>query len=562
MRMEGTGALFDFVVFRRFGSVLGGRAVARDEKEGFMRIGIPRETQAGETRVAGTPKSVTQLIKLGYTVLVESGAGEKASFPDEEYVQAGAEVADRATVWAADIVAKINAPSDEEIATLGAGATLISMIAAPRSPELLKQLAARKLTVLAMDSVPRISRAQSLDVISSMANIGGYRAVIEAAHEFGSFFTGQVTAAGKVPPAKVFVSGTGVAGLAAIGTARALGAIVKATDIRAETAEQVESMGAEFVAVESGEAQQSSDGYAKEASQDYATAAARMYAEQVPQQDIIITTAQIPGKPAPRLISAEMVDAMKPGSVIVDMAASSGGNVAGSVADQVVTTAGGVKIIGYSDLPGRLPTQASQLFSTNIVNLMKLLTPGKDGELVLDLDDVVQRGMLVAQNGEVTWPPPAVSVSAAPAAAASSAPGASAASAQKEQKEKKPLDPRLTYAVLGVCALILLALFWVSPAGLLGHFMVLMLSIVIGFYVIGNVSHSLHTPLMSVTNAISGIIVVGCLIGLTLVEEANGLDLTNILIIVLAVAGILLASINVFGGFMVTGRMLKMFRKE
>jgi NAD(P) transhydrogenase subunit alpha len=492
------------------------------------------------------------LIKLGYTVLVESGAGDKASFPDDEYLAAGAEIADCQAVWAADIVAKINPPNDQEIAALREGATLISMIAAPRSPELLEKLAARKLTVLAMDSVPRISRAQSLDVISSMANIGGYRAVVEAAHEFGSFFTGQVTAAGKVPPAKVFVSGTGVAGLAAIGTARALGAIVKATDIRAETAEQVESMGAEFVAVQSGEAQQSSDGYAKEASDDYAAAAERMYAEQVPDQDIIITTAQIPGRPAPRLISAEMVANMKAGSVIVDMAASSGGNVAGSVADQVVTTANGVKIIGYSDLPGRLPTQASQLFSTNIVNLMKLITPGKDGELTLDLEDVVQRGMLVAQAGEVTWPPPKVAVSAAPAAAP--------VEAAPVKPEKKPMDPKITYTLLGVCALALLALFWISPAGLLGHFMVLMLSIVIGFYVIGSVSHSLHTPLMSVTNAISGIIIVGCLVGLTFIEGTS-FGGTNLIIIILSIAGILLASINVFGGFTVTNRMLKMFRK-
>jgi NAD(P) transhydrogenase subunit alpha len=529
-----------------------------------MRIGIPQETLAGETRVAGTPKSVAQLIKLGYTVLVEAGAGDKASFPDDEYTAAGAEVADRQTVWAADIVAKINAPTDEEIAALRTGATLISMVAAPRSPELLEALAARGLTVLAMDSVPRISRAQSLDVISSMANIGGYRAVVEAAHEFGSFFTGQVTAAGKVPPARVFVSGTGVAGLAAIGTARALGAIVKATDIRAETAEQVESMGAEFVAVEAGEQQQSSDGYAKEASEDYAAAAMRMYAAQVPEQDIIITTAQIPGKPAPRLITAEMVAGMKPGSVIVDMAASSGGNVAGSVADQVVTTANGVKIIGYSDLPGRLPTQASQLFSTNIVNLMKLLTPGKDGELALDLEDVVQRGMLVAQGGEVTWPPPQVSVSAAPtaSAAAGAAAGAPGGAPAAIPVEKKPRDPRVTYAVLTICALALLALFFFSPAGLLGHFMVLMLSIVIGFYVIGNVSHALHTPLMSVTNAISGIIVVGCLVGLTLFDAATPItEPTNLIIVILSVVGILLASINVFGGFTVTNRMLKMFRK-
>jgi NAD(P) transhydrogenase subunit alpha len=457
-------------------------------------------------------------------------------------------------VWASDIVTKINPPTDDEIAALREGATLVSLIAAPRSPELLEKLAARRLTVLAMDSVPRISRAQSLDVLSSMANIGGYRAVIEAAHEFGSFFTGQVTAAGKVPPAKVFVSGTGVAGLAAIGTARALGAIVKATDIRAETAEQVESMGAEFVAVEVGEQQQSADGYAKEASEDYAAAAARMYAEQAKDTDIIITTAQIPGRPAPRLITAEMVATMKPGSVVVDMAASSGGNVAGSVPDEVVVAENGVKIIGYTDLPGRLPTQASQLFASNILNLIKLITPGKDGLFVLDLEDVVLRGMLVADAGKVTWPPPPVAVSAAPEKAVEAA--------LPLKKEKKPLSPTTSYAILSLCAAALLALFFFSPAGLLGHFMVFMLSVVVGFYVIGNVSHSLHTPLMSVTNAISGIIVVGSLVGLTLVDQGQpALAGHNLAIIVLSVAGILLASINVFGGFTVTNRMLKMFKK-
>ena len=521
-----------------------------------MNVGILKEFDPRETRVAATPKSVEQLAKLGYEILIERGAGNKASFPDGEYEAAGAKVATREEVLASDIIAKINEPTDEEVALMKKGTVLISLIGAPRHPELLEKLAAADLTVLAMDSVPRISRAQSLDVISSMANIGGYRAVIEAAHEFGSFFTGQVTAAGKVPPARVFVSGTGVAGLAAIGTARSLGAIVKATDIRPETAEQVESMGAEFVAVKTEEAQEkSSDGYAKEASQDYAAAAARMYAEQVPQQDIVITTAQIPGRPAPRLIDAATVAKMRPGSVIVDMAASSGGNVEGSVADEVVVTDNGVKIIGYSDLPGRLPTQASQLFATNIVNLFKLVTPEKDGVLTLDLEDVVQRGMLVAHAGEVMWPPPAVSVSAAPAAAPE-------ADAPAAAKEKRPRDPRVTYVLLGVCSLALLALFTVSPSGLLGHFMVLMLSVVIGFYVIGNVSHSLHTPLMSVTNAISGIIVVGCLIGLTLVDQAA--DVTapaNLAIIILSVLGILLASINVFGGFSVTQRMLKMFQK-
>ncbi|MDR0308925.1 MAG: Re/Si-specific NAD(P)(+) transhydrogenase subunit alpha [Coriobacteriales bacterium] len=522
-----------------------------------MRIGIPHETKKGEARVAGTPKTVTQLIKLGYTVCVEAGAGSSSSFPDKDYISAGAEIADRETVWDSDIVTKINAPSDEEIDMLHEGATLISMLDAPRAPQLLQKLADKGIDALAMDAVPRISRAQSLDVISSMANIGGYRAVIEASNLFGSFFTGQVTAAGKVPPAKVFVSGTGVAGLAAIGTARSLGAIVRATDIRAETAEQVESMGAEFVAVASADQQLSSDGYAKEATEDYAAAAARMYTEQCKEMDIIITTAQIPGRAAPRLLTEEMVASMKPGSVIVDMAASSGGNVAGSVADQVVVTDNGVKIIGYTDLPGRLPTQASQMFATNILNLLKLVTPAKDGQLTLDTEDVVQRGMLVSREHQVTWPPPEISVSAAPAAAAATSP-----QAPVEKKEKKRLDRRVLYVGAGLLAALFMVLFFISPESLLGHFMVLMLSVVIGFYVIGNVSHSLHTPLMSVTNAISGIIVVGCLNGLQLLNRDLPLtDPINLAISIISIAGIGLASINVFGGFTVTQRMLNMFRK-
>ncbi|MDR1442762.1 MAG: Re/Si-specific NAD(P)(+) transhydrogenase subunit alpha [Bifidobacteriaceae bacterium] len=513
-----------------------------------MRIGVPKESSPGETRVAASPKSVAQLVKLGYSVVIEEGAGALASFPDELYREAGADIVARKAAWGADVVTKIEPPSAAEIGLLKPGAVLIGLIAAPRSPELLKKLAAAKVTVLAMDSVPRISRAQALDVISSMANIAGYRAVIEAAGVFGSFFTGQVTAAGKVPPAKVFVSGAGVAGLAAIGAARALGAIVRATDIRAAVAEQVESMGADFVAVEA-ESQESTDGYAKEASEDYAAAAARMYAEQVKDVDIVVTTALIPGKPAPRLITEEMVASMRPGSVIVDMAAGSGGNVAGSVADKLVTTANGVRIIGYTDLAGRLPTQASNLFAQNIVNLFKLITPGKDGELVLDMEDVVIRGMTVTNDGEVTWPPPAVSVSAAPAA------GAAPPGPPPEPEVKKPRNPAVGYSVMGVCAVALLALFWASPAGLLGHFMVFMLAVVIGYYVIGNVNHSLHTPLMSVTNAISGIIIVGSLLGL---RDAD----SSVAIVVLSVGGILLASINVFGGFTVTQRMLGMFKRS
>ncbi|MCL1907196.1 MAG: Re/Si-specific NAD(P)(+) transhydrogenase subunit alpha [Propionibacteriaceae bacterium] len=511
-----------------------------------MRIGFPMESAPAESRVAATPKTVGQLIKLGYEVVVEEGAGAKASYPDSQYAEQGADIVGRAVAWAADVVCKINTPIPAELDAMREGATLVAMVEAPRSPDMLDDLAKRGLTVLAMDSVPRISRAQSLDVLSSMANIGGYRAVIEAAHEFGSFFTGQVTAAGKVPPARVFVSGAGVAGLAAIGTANSLGAVVHATDIRPEVAEQVESMGASFVAVTVDEEQTSADGYAKEASAAYASAAEVMYAEQAKVSDIIITTALIPGKPAPRLITEDMVASMKPGSVIVDMAAGSGGNVAGSVADKMVITTGGVKIIGYTDLAGRLPTQASQLYATNIVNLMKLLTPEKDGVLTLDMSDVVQRAMTVVGDGEVMWPPPQVAVSATPAA-----PAQAPVVATKETKKRSPM---VTWAMMGLCVLALLAVFWKSPPDLLGHFMVFMLSVVIGYYVIGNVNHSLHTPLMSVTNAISGIIIVGALIGLSATT-------VPMVVAILSITGILLASINIFGGFLVTQRMLKMFRK-
>jgi NAD(P) transhydrogenase subunit alpha len=505
------------------------------------------ESAPAETRVAATPKTVAQLVKLGYEVMVEEGAGAKAAYPDSEYLAAGADIVGRAVAWSADVVCKINPPIEAEIDAMGEGATLISLIDAPRAASLLQALADKGLTVLAMDSVPRISRAQSMDVISSMANIGGYRAVVEAAHEFGSFFTGQVTAAGKVPPARVFVSGAGVAGLAAIGTAHSLGAVVHATDIRPEVAEQVESMGADFVAVNVAEQQQSSDGYAKEASADYAAAAEKMYADQAKVSDIIITTALIPGKPAPRLITEQMVASMKPGSVIVDMAAAAGGNVAGSVPDQVVTTSNGVKILGYTDLPARLPTQASQLYGTNVVNLMKLVTPAKDGDMVLDMNDVVQRSMTVVSEGTITWPPPPVQVSKA-------GPTNQPAVVAGPDAEPKKRNPMVNAIALGICAVLLMALFWVSPTGLLSHFMVFALAVVIGYYVIGNVNHALHTPLMSVTNAISGIIIVGALAGLSSASP-------SVIIAILSIVGILLASINIFGGFTVTQRMLAMFRK-
>jgi NAD(P) transhydrogenase subunit alpha len=518
-----------------------------------MQIGIPLETAKGETRVAATPKTVAQLIKLGHSVVVETGAGAKSSYPDADYEAAGATVADRATVWKSPVVAKINAPTGTEITKLPVGGTLISLIAPARNPELVDKLAKRKLTALAMDAVPRISRAQALDVLSSMANIAGYRAVVEAANEFGSFFTGQVTAAGKVPPAKVFVSGAGVAGLAAIGTAKSLGAIVRATDLRAEVAEQVASMGGEFLAVQA-EQQKSTDGYAKEASADYAAAAAQLYAEQCKDVDIIITTALIPGRPAPRLITAEMVATMKPGSVIVDMAASNGGNVEGSKPDELVVTANGVKIIGYTDLAGRLPTQASQLYGTNVVNLFKLLTPNADGAVTLDLDDVVIRGMTVTNAGDVLWPPPPVQVSAAPAAAAAEAapaedPEAKALRLAAEAKARS----RRNLVMSAIAAILVILAVTFSPPSFVGAFTVFALAVVVGFYVISGVAHSLHTPLMAQTNAISGIILVGALLQL---------GSTDIAVVVMSFIAASIASINIFGGFMVSYRMLGMFRKE
>ncbi|MCI1261921.1 MAG: Re/Si-specific NAD(P)(+) transhydrogenase subunit alpha [Tetrasphaera jenkinsii] len=511
-----------------------------------MRIVVPKESRAGETRVAATPKTVEALRALGYEVAVETRAGLRASFDDESYAAAGAEIVEPGEAFAGDVVLKINAPNAAERMRLQPGQYLASLMAPALNPDLVTALSERGVTALAMDAVPRISRAQALDVLSSMANIGGYRAVIEAAHEFGSFFTGQVTAAGKVPPAKVLVIGAGVAGLAAIGTANSLGAIVRAFDARQEVADQVESMGGEFLRIDIEDTGPSADGYAKETTDDFNAKAAALYAAQARDVDIIITTALIPGKPAPRLITEEMVASMKPGSVVVDMAAANGGNVAGSRPDERVVTEHGVKILGYTDLPGRLPTQASQLFGTNLVNLMKLLTPGKDGEVVLDLDDVVQRGMTVSRASEVLWPPPPVQVSAAPVAAP--------AAAVVAKPVAQPMAASTKLALIGAGSALFLLMAAFSPPAFLGHFMVFMLSVVIGFYVIGNVHHALHTPLMSVTNAISGIIVVGALLQ---VGHAGKLWVS-----ILAFIGILVASINVFGGFTVTGRMLEMFKRE
>ena len=510
-----------------------------------MLIGVPRELLDNESRVAATPKTVQQILKLGFEVIVEHDAGFKASFEDQAFVAAGAKVADAAQVWQADIIFKVNAPTDDEIALIKEGATLVSFIWPAQNPQLMEKLSAKKINVLAMDAVPRISRAQALDALSSMANIAGYRAVVEAAHEFGSFFTGQITAAGKVPPAKVLVIGAGVAGLAAIGAANSLGAIVRAFDSRPEVKEQVESMGASFLEIDFKEEGGSGDGYAKVMSEEFNRRALALYAEQAKEVDIIITTALIPGRPAPRLITKEMVESMKPGSVIVDLAAATGGNCELSKAGEVVVTDNQVKIIGYTDLPSRLPTQSSQLYGTNLVNLLKLLCKNKDGQIDINFDDVVLRGVTVIRDGEVTWPAPPIQVSAQPQQQAK------AASAVKKEEEK-PTDPRKKYGIMAAVGVLFLWLTSIAPAAFLSHLTVFVLACVVGYYVVWNVSHALHTPLMAVTNAISGIIIVGALL-----QISQG----NFFISVLAFIAILVASINIFGGFRVTQRMLSMFRK-
>ena len=510
-----------------------------------MRIGIPRERLTNETRVAATPKTVEQLLKLGFTVAVESGAGQLASFDDKAFVQAGAEIVEGNSVWQSEIILKVNAPLDDEIALLNPGTTLVSFIWPAQNPELMQKLAERNVTVMAMDSVPRISRAQSLDALSSMANIAGYRAIVEAAHEFGRFFTGQITAAGKVPPAKVMVIGAGVAGLAAIGAANSLGAIVRAFDTRPEVKEQVQSMGAEFLELDFKEEAGSGDGYAKVMSDAFIKAEMELFAAQAKEVDIIVTTALIPGKPAPKLITREMVDSMKAGSVIVDLAAQNGGNCEYTVPGEIFTTENGVKVIGYTDLPSRLPTQSSQLYGTNLVNLLKLLCKEKDGNITVDFDDVVIRGVTVIRAGEIPWPAPPIQVSAQPQAAQKAAP-------EVKTEEKCTCSPWRKYALMALAIILFGWMASVAPKEFLGHFTVFALACVVGYYVVWNVSHALHTPLMSVTNAISGIIVVGALLQ---IGQGGWVSFLSFI-------AVLIASINIFGGFTVTQRMLKMFRKN
>jgi NAD(P) transhydrogenase subunit alpha len=530
-------------------------------------IGIPKEVFPGEKRVATVPDVVQKLVKLGFSVVVQSGAGEAASIGDDAYRAAGATIVpDAASLWSgAEIVFKVRAPSRDEVNLMREGGTLVSFIWPAQNPDLLQALAAKKATVLAMDSVPRISRAQKLDALSSMANIGGYRAVIEAAHEFGRFFTGQITAAGKVPPAKVFVIGAGVAGLAAIGAASGLGAIVRANDTRPEVADQIKSLGAEFVPVDYVEESSGGGGYAKVMSEGFQKAQRDVFAKQAREVDIIITTALIPGKPAPKLITAEMVQSMKPGSVIVDMASEQGGNCELTEPGKVVVKHG-VIIIGYTDLPSRLPTQASNLYATNLFRLSEELCKTKDGQINVNMDDEVIRGTTVVKDGTVTWPPPAPKLSAAPVGAAGGKPEVKAVSPAKKGHGGggEPMSAGATTAVFGVAAVVFALIGVFAPVAFLGHFTVFVLACFIGYMVVWNVTPSLHTPLMSVTNAISSIIIIGALVQIAppVVEAVSAAGARpDEIIRWLAVVGIALTAVNMFGGFAVTRRMLSMFRK-
>ena len=523
-----------------------------------LTIGVPREVFAGEKRVATVPDVVEKLIKLGFSVKVEASAGEAANFNDDSYRAAGAEiVADAGALWAgADIVFKVRGPNENEVGLLREGSTLISFIWPAQNPDLMQQLAAKKVTALAIDSLPRqLSRAQKMDALTSMASIAGYRAVIEAANAFGRFFNGQITAAGKIPPAKVFIAGAGVAGLAAIGTAANLGAIVRANDTRAEVADQVVSLGGEFVKVDYEEEGSGGGGYAKVMSEGFQKAQREMYAKQAKEVDIIITTALIPGKPAPKLITADMVKSMKPGSVIVDMAAEQGGNCELTEPGKAVVRHD-VTIVGYTDLVSRLARQASTLYSNNLLRLTEELCKTKDGVIDVNMDDDAIRGLTVIKDGSITWPPPAPKLPAAPPAAKPATVTAPTAKKGHGHGSSEPMAGSKLAIVFGVAALI----FWFiganAPSAFLAHFTVFVLACFIGYMVVWNVKPALHTPLMSVTNAISSIIAIGAL-----VQIAPSGDLSPPWIRWLAIGGIVLATINMFGGFAVTQRMLAMFRK-
>lgn len=517
-----------------------------------MRIGVPKEIHEGEKRVATTPEVATLLQKIGFQVTIETGAGAAAKFTDSAYRTAGVAIAnDAPTLYReCDIILKVRPPesrsdpSMNELDLLRQGQTLISFIQPGQNQELVKNLAAKEISVLAMDSIPRISRAQKMDALSSMANIAGYRAVVEAAQHFGRFFTGQITAAGKIPPATVLVIGAGVAGLSAIGAARSMGAIVRAFDTRPEVKEQVESMDGEFLMLDFADEDGSGEGgYAKVMSEEFIKAEMELFARQAKEVDIIITTALIPGRPAPELITEAMVETMREGSVIVDLAAEMGGNCKLTEADKVVVKHG-VTIIGYTDLPSRLATQSSQLYATNLRHLLTDLTPEKNGRISLNMDDEIIRGATVIKEGKITWPPPAPKLSAT-----QKKPVAPAIKTAKIEKKQSPLNLLLTFVIGGLC---LLGLGSVAPPAFMSHFTVFVLSCFVGYMVVWNVTPSLHTPLMSVTNAISSIIVIGALLQIS--SE-------SFLIMFLAGIAILITSVNIFGGFAVTHRMLSMFRK-
>jgi H+-translocating NAD(P) transhydrogenase subunit alpha len=518
-----------------------------------MKIGVPKEIHSGEKRVATTPEAAEQIIKLGFSVLLESGAGDSANISDEAYKEAGVEIVkDAKTLWKkADIVMKVRAPERhpelalDEIELLSKGGCLISFIWPAQNEGLMKQLAAKGATVLAMDSVPRISRAQKLDALSSMANIAGYRAIVEAAQHFGRFFTGQITAAGKIPPAKVLVIGAGVAGLAAIGAAKSMGAIVRSFDTRPEVKEQIESMDAEFLMLDFKEEGSGTGGYAKTMSKEFIEAEMALFAKQAMEVDIIVTTALIPGKPAPKLITEAMVISMKPGSVIVDLAAEQGGNCELTEKDKVIVKHD-VTIIGYTNLPSRLANQSSQLYATNIRHLLTDLTPEKNGIINVNMDDEVIRGTTVIKEGKITWPPPPPTLTVVPAAKTETA------AALKTEKKSLLPEPVKQFLPLVLGGVILFGIGSVAPTAFMSHFTVFVLACFIGYQVIWSVTPSLHTPLMSVTNAISGIIVIGALVQIS----TPGFFIT-----VLAGLAILIASINIAGGFLVTRRMLEMFRK-
>ncbi len=520
-----------------------------------LMIGIPRETAAGEKRVATVPEVVEKLIKLGFKVAVESGAGDAANCSDDAYRAAGAEIiVGTPKLWAAsDIVFKVGVPTTEEVGLLREGGHLIGFIWPAQNPELMQQLAAKKATVLAIDALPRmLSRAQKMDALTSQAGVAGYRAVIEAANAFGRFFNGQITAAGKVPPAKVFIAGAGVAGLAAIGTAAGLGAIVRANDTRAEVADQVKSLGGEFVKVDYEEEGGGGGGYAKVMSEGFQQAQREMYAKQAKEVDIIITTALIPGKPAPRLITAEMVQSMKPGSVIVDMAAERGGNCELTEPGKAVVKHG-VTIVGYTDLNSRLAKQSSTLYGTNLFRLAEELCKTKDGIINVNMEDDAIRGLTVIKDGEITWPAPPIKMPA-PAPKPTAKPAVAPAG---HGAADAPASAGKIIGLFTAAALLFLLIGAYAPAAFLGHFTVFVLACFVGYMVVWNVTPALHTPLMSVTNAISSIIAIGALVQIAPPDVAGGREL----ILVLAVVALALTAVNMFGGFAVTQRMLAMFRK-